>query len=298
MMDLVESLDSESRMLLAIWNAQAPPIRPSAKDVEWYAQGWNAREGLRVLILGVTPELVDLALRKNASRIIAMDWHEPYFHAMRCLGCEDWTRVEGLLNDWRIFVPELEGNLDTVLGDGSLTMLTFPQEWEQVLTDIRRYLVPGGRLVFRLPFQTEESFDLDIYLKETLSNFDARCGGVEPEQRLGMLREMISEIRIAFGLASSRNSGDVDFNHRADLVRLFHTELTARYGHLKEWDIVRVGMPPEEDIRKGKRTGKAVPQWKAAADLIEACGFCMKSVKCSGTRPVPAVMRLFVAERI
>jgi hypothetical protein len=296
-MNLSETHDPEVRRVLAIWNALGPPIRPSSKDIESYAEGWKAGEKLRVLIQGVTPELVDLALRKDAARVIAMDWSESYFQAMRQLGCEDWARVENWLNDWRVFVPELEESLDIVLGDGSLTLLSFPLEWEQVLKGIRRYLVPGGRIMLRLSFQPDEPFDLDFYLNETFTGFDMKCAIAKPEERLGMLRNVISETRIALGLVSARTTGLVDLNHRAELVHLFHAELAARCGHWQEWEIARVGIPPEADIRKGNRTGRAHPHWKAAVDLMEACGFQMKSMGGSGTRPAPGAMRLFVAER-
>ena len=296
-MNFAESLDPESQRLVSVWNALAPPIRPSLNDIELYEQGWKGEKGSRVLIQGVTPELVDLALRKKASRVTAMDQHEPAFAAMRQLGCQDWRRVEYLCNDWRIFVPGLEGKLDFVLGDGTLTLLAFPVEWEQVLDNTRRYLAPGGRIILRLSFQPEEPFDLDLYMKETLSRFDMKCSTAKPEQRLGMLREVIAEIRIAFGLATAGTAGAVDLNRRAELVHFFNVEFMARYGHWEEWEIARLAMPPELEVRKGNRVGRGIPRWKAAADAIEARGFQISDVKLSGANPVAGAMRLFVAER-
>ncbi len=273
MVSFTEPLDSEGQRLLAVWNASAPPVRPSDNDVELYAQSWKGGKGSKVLIQGVTPELVDLALRQKASRIVAMDQSRSAFPAMRQLGCLDWTQVEICHNDWRVFVPALKEKLDLVLGDGTLTLLVFPAEWEQVLDCTRRYLVPGGRIILRLSFQPEEPFDIDLYMKETLSCFDRKCSAAKPEQRLGLLREVISEIRIAFGLATAGASGVVDLHRRAELVRFFHAEFNARYGHWKEWEIVRIAMPPEVEVRKGNRVGKGVPRWSAAVDVIEACGF-------------------------
>jgi SAM-dependent methyltransferase len=296
-MNFTESLDAEGERLLCVWNAQAPPLRPSLKDIELYEQGWKDEKGPRVLIQGATPELVDLALRKNASRVIAMDKNKSAFPAMRLFGCRDWKKAERLQNDWSIFVPDLEGKLDLVLGDGTLTLLTFPAEWRQTLENTYRYLVPGGRLILRLSFQPEESFEFDLYLKKTLSRFDAKCSTASPKQRLWMLREVISEIRIAFGLATSGEDGVVDLQYRAELVRFFHSEFSSRYGHWKEWEIARFAMPPEAEVRKGNRVGKGIPRWEAAADLIEACGFHIVSVKWSEGAPAPGAIRLFVAER-
>ena len=291
-------LESEIRRIIKVWDALAPPLRPSIYDIELYDRGLKDKKNSRILVQGATPELIDLALRKNASRIIAMSWETAYLPAMRHFGSLDWTRVEAFINDWRLFIPELKESLDVVLGDGTLTLLTFPQEWELVLQHLHQYLVPGGHVILRLSFQPEEPFDLDLYMKETLSRLDAECSGAESEQRLELLRNVVSEIRIAFGVGAAETMGFVDLDRRADWVRFFHAEFTARFGKCREWDIVRIGMPKEEAVRNGKEAGKAVPRWDEAAELIEECGFRVRDVKLSGTRPAPGVMRLFSADRI
>ena len=297
-MSFIEFHESEIRRLLAVWNALRPPIRPSLEDVEEYARGWKTGEGLRVLILGVTPELVDLAVRKNASRVIAMDNHQQAFFAMRKLGRENWEQVEALRNAWQKFVPELEGELDLVLGDGSLTMLAFPSEWEQILKDTHRYLVPGGRMILRLSFQPDEAFDFELYMRETLSRFDREYAGAGCEQRIRTFQDLLSEVRIAFGVASAGGNGAVDLNRRAELVRDFHAEFNARHSHSREWETTRVAMPLETEVRYSAKTGKAVPSWKAAVNLFEQHGFSLTGVKDSGSRPAPGAMRLFVMERM
>lgn len=297
MMDFTDSLDPEGERLVCVWNALAPPLRPSTKDIDLYEQGWRHETGSRVLIQGATPELVDLALRKNASRVIAMDKSRSVFPAMRLFGCRDWAKVERLHSDWRQFTPELEGQLDLVLGDGTFTLLDFPAEWRQALENTYRYLVPGGRLILRLSFQPEETFEIDLYLKAALSSFDSKCSTASPGQRLCLFREVISEIRLAFGLATSGDDGVVNIQRRSELVRFFHSEFPARFGHWKEWGIARFAMPPEAEVRKGNRVGRGIPRWEAAADLIKACGFHIGSVKWSEGAPAPGALRLFVAER-
>ena len=296
-MNPVESLSPESQRLLAVWNALAPPIRPSPREIESYARCWTGGAGARVLVQGMTSELVDLAIRRGASRVSGMDWREAMFPAMRCLGKEDWSQVENIVCDWRTFIPQLEGALDLVLGDGSLTMIAFPEDWERVLQILQRYLVPGGRAVLRLAFQLEEDFDFGSYLGKTLAHFDRECAKATPVQRAGLLRGLIAEIRLAIGLGSAGQTGAVDLGRRADLTRLSCTELTARYSHWTEWETLQVALPSEENARKGIRTGKGVPRWEAARQLLEACGFRVRHVEWTGTRPAPGAMRLFAAER-
>ena len=112
-----------------------------------------------------------------------------------------------------------------------------------------------------------------------------------------MLRAVISETRLAFGLATSGDDGVVDLQRRAELVRFFHSEFAARFGHWKEWEIARFAIPPEAEVRKGNRVGRGIPRWEAAAEVIEACGFHIGSVKWSEGAPAPGAIRLFVAER-
>jgi len=289
--------DSEVRRLIAVWNALAPPLRPSPSDVELFAQSLEKWDEPRIMVQGATPELVDLALRNNAKRAIAMDYSISSLTAMQQLACEDWSRLEYYQNDWRVFAPELEGTVDAVLGDGTLTMLDFPKEWEDVIRNFKRYLVQGGRLVLRLGFLAEEPFHIDSYIRSLLSNVASRSARAEPEERRRMLREMVSEARIAFGIASAEANGVVNPSLRAEMVSLFHNDCEARFACFKEWESVRPGIPSPLDVWKENRSGKSFPPWEETADLLQVCGFYIKSIQGSGTRPFPGAMRLLVAER-
>ncbi len=288
-------LESEIKRLLAARSALAPPIRPSSQDVEWFSQRLSAWDAVRVLILGLTSELVDLAVRNQALRVVVMDWHAPQFAAICRVSSENWTSVEQLVNDWRRFVPELEKSLDVVLGDGCLNFVAFPQEWEQVLLHIRRYLIPGGVVLLRLAFQPEEHIKIDSYLDETLSRFDAECPVLESRQRLELMRRIISEIRLLIVIESASMEGTVDFNRRMHLIRSVCDELERRYSRYREWEEVRAGFPPEVIKGTGLRAIKGLPRWKQAVDLFERCGFTVTEVRESGTRPVPGAMILFAA---
>ena len=297
-MSPVELLSPESRNLLARWNASGPPLRPSSEDIEVMTRCWSDGKGDRVLVQGATPELVDLALRKRASRVITMDWDAAMFPAMRCLGKEDWSQVESVVCDWRTFMPELEGALDLVLGDCSLTMLVFPEDWEQIFRILQRYLVPGGRVIMRLPFQLQEPLDFNQYLGKTIARVEEECSGASPDRRAALLRGLTSEIRSATGFVSADASGAVDLDRHAALVRFCWAELVARFGTWAEWETLDPFLKPETEIRKGIRTRKAVPSWEAAVRLMKECGFCVRHEERSGTRPVPGATRVFGAERV
>jgi SAM-dependent methyltransferase len=290
-------LTPESRKVLDVFSALAPPLRPAPEEIAVAARWWNTGPGARVLVLGATPELVDLALQKGASRVIAMDWQAPVFPAMRRLGRENWEQVESLVSDWRTFVPELEGALDLVVGDGSLTMVPFPEDWETVFRHLWRYLVPGGRVFLRLAIRLEEPFDFDPYLDRTLARFDAECAGATAAQRAALFRGLSAEIRLAQGFGSADAFGVVNIERRVILVRRGNMELTKRCSHWEEWPTLRKSLPTEEEVRQGILTGKGVPRWEDLVRWMASWGFALLHMECPGTRPAPRAMRVFAVER-
>ena len=150
----------------------------------------------------------------------------------------------------------------------------------------------------RLVFQLEEPLNFDQYLAKTLARFDAECSEATPDQRAAILRGLVAEVRLATGFMSAGASGAVDIERRATLTGLVWAELAARFGQWKEWKAIKVHLPLETEVRKGIRAGKAVPSWEAAVRLMEECGFTVRHVERSGTRPAPGVFRGFAAERI
>src|SRR5690606_8695174 len=109
--------------LAPLWDVVAPPLRPSAEDLQVYAR----HAGGRVLVLGATQEL--LALSPTG---VAVD------------RCEEMVaRVRGrvLVGDW-CAMPLEDGSVDSVLGDGSLSAMGSLDERQRALQEVRRVLAP------------------------------------------------------------------------------------------------------------------------------------------------------------
>ncbi len=92
--------------MIRVCNALAPPLRPSSEDIGWYEQGWADWEGSKVLIQGVTPELLDLALRKKAARY--GHWEEWSWSGKACQR-HILRRFIICLFAYPLFVPSLSG---------------------------------------------------------------------------------------------------------------------------------------------------------------------------------------------
>ena len=124
--------------LAALWDVVAPPLRPSAEDLQVYAR----HAGGRVLVLGATQEL--LALSPTG---VAVD------------RCEEMVaRVRGrvLVGDW-CAMPLEDGSVDSVLGDGSLSAMGSLDERQRALQEVRRVLAPGGRVTLRTYTRTDDA---------------------------------------------------------------------------------------------------------------------------------------------
>ena len=131
------------------WPLIGSPLRPAAADCTAFGAAlgrWSAAHpgvAPRGLILGVTPELYELAwpdqsLLRAADRTEAMIrhiWPGPPQNALR--------------SDWRS-LPLADASTDIVLCDGGLHLLDYPAGQQALCDELARVLAPGGMAVFRL----------------------------------------------------------------------------------------------------------------------------------------------------
>lgn len=149
------------------WSQLGPPLRPPPDVVTAIREQIKDRPG-RALLLGVTPELAEIApdlvaVDRNAS-MVAHVW--PGNTASRRAIVADWRKTN--------FAT---GAFSACVGDGSLSFLTFPDETTELLRELRRILNTGGRAVIRLflPADTPEPVAVlrDEALAGGIRNFHA-----------------------------------------------------------------------------------------------------------------------------
>ena len=134
--------------MAGLWRFVGPPLRPAPDDcsiVHSTVLSWCAahEKAPRVLILGVTPELY------------ALDW--PAGTQLRALDCSQemissvWpgAPADAILGGWTA-MPLDADSFDIVVCDGGLGLLSYPDEQNQLLCEVRRVLAPGGRFIVRL----------------------------------------------------------------------------------------------------------------------------------------------------
>jgi SAM-dependent methyltransferase len=127
------------------WSRLTPPLRPN-EEVRDCIRGIIADHDQRVLLLGVTPELVDIG-----DELIGVD-HSATMIAHIWPGDTERRRV--VKGEWLAldFPP---GHFSAAVGDGCLSVLTFPAGYQTLCGQLARVVRPGGKLVFRM-FRTPE----------------------------------------------------------------------------------------------------------------------------------------------
>ena len=154
------------------WACVGPPLRPCAEDVAAVEAVVSAHAGgraIEALILGVTPELVGMAVPAGSS-IVAVD-HEP--EMVEALFVPGQGR-RALVGAW-LTLPLRAGSIDVAVGDGCTTVLPYPAGYRALGAELARVVRPGGLVVLRLftsPDPPETLRDVHTALG-TIQTFDA-----------------------------------------------------------------------------------------------------------------------------
>jgi hypothetical protein len=121
------------------WSDLTPPLRPPGEAVAEIARALGVPDG-PTLLLGVTPELADIA-----PDLVAVDRH----HGMLVhIWPGDTRSRRALLGDWRTlaFAPAA---FAACVGDGSFIAARYPEEYGELFVELARVLRSGARLVLR-----------------------------------------------------------------------------------------------------------------------------------------------------
>lgn len=147
------------------WDLIGPPLRPCPEDIatmEKLVNRWicpTCTAAPQGVVLGVTPEIVGMKWPEN-SHIQAFDQEPAMINSL--LPRHIRNNAAAICANW-MTLPLEDGYADLVLGDGSLTLLAFPDEYRLLVFELARILSPDGLLLLRLfaaPEQRESSDDI------------------------------------------------------------------------------------------------------------------------------------------
>jgi SAM-dependent methyltransferase len=188
------------------WSQLGPPLRPPADVIVAVREQITDLRG-RALLLGVTPELADVA-----PHLVAVDRN---FSMVANVWPGNTSSRYAIVGDWRCLSFE-QDTFSICIGDGSLSFLRFPDEIVTLLVELNRVLKTGGRMVFRLYLAPDMAETISTLKDEALSgkinNFHAF------KLRLAMAlaaRQSVPQIRVG-DILDAFNSL---FENRQELVQ-------------------------------------------------------------------------------
>jgi SAM-dependent methyltransferase len=189
------------------WSHLGPPLRPHPDVVAAMKEQIKDRQG-RTLLLGVTPELADVApnlvaVDRNFS-MVANVW--PGNTSTRCAIVGDWRNSN--------FASAV---FSVCVGDGSLCGLEYPTDIAALFNELKRILTKDGRIVCRLYISpdTDETISAlkESVMSGTIGNFHAF------KMRLAMALAAQQPVR-QICVESILDSFNELFKNRDELVRI------------------------------------------------------------------------------
>ena len=130
------------------WSRLKPPLRANAEVVAAIGQAIAGHDG-RALLLGVTPELADIA-----RTTVAVDFSEAMIAHIWPGDSETRRALHG---DWLALPPVAPPALSAVIGDGSLNVIDYA-DYPALFVQLERVLAQGARLAVRV-YRTPEPCD-------------------------------------------------------------------------------------------------------------------------------------------
>jgi SAM-dependent methyltransferase len=152
---------SDSPPVIPLWEQQArqwasvrPPLRPSACDLVFAQNEIDRQESLggpmnapmNALILGVTPELLDLRWPAEAN-VLAIDLSGSMIRGLWRKRPNERHRHWPAQGDWRR-LPVADGSIDLALGDGCFGLM--PSNQQELVHSLHRSLKPRGTWLVRV----------------------------------------------------------------------------------------------------------------------------------------------------
>lgn len=157
------------------WDYLGPPLKPCQLDLQntqvWINQLCSTTQSVfKVLLLGVTPELVNLDWPVN-TELTAVDINPTMLEIV--LPKQAKLKPIGILGDW-LNLPFGHKTFDLVIGDGCYSSLA-EKNYSRMTKEIKRILKDDGVFIMRFFLQAANNDNIDFLLQELktyqLTNF-------------------------------------------------------------------------------------------------------------------------------
>ena len=153
------------------WSLLGSPLKPSHIDIQnhisWVSDKIQPNQNaLTVLVLGVTPELVQMPWPSGTS-LFAIDYSAAMVNDILPVKTPTIT-PQGLIGNW-LQLPILSASVDIVIGDGSYSSLA-RKDYTILSQEIQRVLKPAGLFIMRFFCNSTEQDTLDAIHSDLFTN--------------------------------------------------------------------------------------------------------------------------------
>jgi SAM-dependent methyltransferase len=201
-----------------IWSKARVPIRPGPEGLALYRAYMERCSGESILVLGTTPELVDMALELKVKKVVSIERNPEVIEALRQLGTQDWTKVHLIADDWMEERPDFYSSFNCVVCDGGLLFLKYPGQWERLFKLVYHYLVPGGVFVAKEWAEPPGDRDYDQFKENLISGFETKKKEQNRKDLIESYIHLASELWLVALIKTTRKDGS--FNQPIVVKRL------------------------------------------------------------------------------
>ena len=180
-----------------VWSRLTVPVRPGPEGRDLYREQMKRFARKHVLVLGATPELVDMAIHLGAERVVCIERNPEIMAAMRQLGEEDWSGVEMIAGNWLEKRSAFHAAFNCIVCDGGLLFLQFPGQWERLFELVYDYLLPGGVFVAKEWAEPAGTREYETVKLELIRMFEQQYPGMDDGQAAKAFSRLASELRLA-----------------------------------------------------------------------------------------------------
>lgn len=272
-----------------LWERARAPIRPNWEGMAVYRRELESAGDRRVLVLGASSDLVDLAVELGASKICSIEIHPETIVAMQVAGQQDWSGVEFVVGDWLELRNEFRNAFDYVCCDGGTLFLEFPDQWRRLFEVTYQHLADGGKFVTKVQDMRGDGRTYREYFDDRVGEFEAQRTEMSPEGAMAAFRDLCSALRTGVCLGEVNPNGGMNAEPQLAQVDWCRDELRRRYPGPDYDEFIQGpfdGFNPRADGRMIFRGG---PEYARVESMIRDVGFAVARDAMPNCEPGPEV---------
>lgn len=280
----------------SVWGRLRVPVRPGQEGLDLYRKTLNNIPEKNVLILGATPELIDMALELSADKIVSMERNPEIIEAMRRLRTQDWRDVNLITGNWLEEHEDFHLSFNYIACDGGLLFLRYPDQWELLFKLAYGYLKPGGVFVAKEWAEPPGKRNYDQLIQELINNFDYRSKSLSRQEILEAYMYLASELRLASFVNTTKKDWSFDQAILIERLDALMELLCRKYSDSEMVNITEAALKYLARTQSDTTDVIAGARFDKANNLLSAQGFTASHFPLPD-KPIPNANYMFIAKK-